>query len=96
MSYVAPSVETITAHFLWPFVRRALPILREVRRVKAGWSVHGHLVEWHDGPGWRCDCENWARYSAAQAGICKHVMAVCLRSDSYRARMIAGERESLA
>ncbi len=93
MTYVAPSVETITERGLWPFVWRALPLLREVKEIPAGWQVHGHLVEWRDDTGWRCDCENWERYAVQQGGVCKHVLAVCLRSDSYRARMIEASEE---
>ena len=93
MTYIAPSVETISELRLWPFFRRALPLLREVKQIPAGWSVHGHLVEWRDAGGWRCDCENWERYGRDQGGICKHVLAVCLRSESYRARIIKAAEE---
>jgi len=94
MNYVAPSVETIMEKGLWPCVRRALPIIRSVTEVDAGWSVHGHLVEWREGSGWRCDCENWERHSKEQGGVCKHTLAVCLRSESYRARVLEASKEA--
>lgn len=93
MKYVAPSVATIETNDLWPFVRRALPLIRAVRSIPRGWTVNGHLVTWREGRGWECDCENWGRYGKHQGGICKHVLAVCMRADSYRARMIEASEE---
>jgi len=87
--YVAPSVETLEKHNLWPFVLRGLGLIHAVTQFRDGWLINDtHIVMW-DGAGFVCDCENWQRYHQEQDGFCKHSLAVCLQSDSYRGRIIA-------
>jgi len=93
--YVAPSVETIRAHGLEPFVRRALGLIHAVHELEWGWRVNGYAVHW-DGVGFRCKCMNWELHGGSQGGYCKHSLAVCLRAESYRNRIIAALEEEVA
>lgn len=95
-AYVAPSIKTIEEFDLWPFVRRALGLLGKVKEIeKRVWSVNGHIIRW-DGAGFLCDCFNWEVFHVRQGGFCKHSLAVCLRSKSYRDRILqALEKEEV-
>lgn len=92
-NYIAPSVETIDKYDLWPFVRRALGLIRDVREIDANtWEVHHYIVRW-DGAGFLCECWNWETYHQRQGGFCKHSLAVSLRSTSYRERILTAMDE---
>jgi len=88
MNYVAPSIETIRKYGLESHVRRALGLIHAVRELGENrWSVNGHVVVW-DGVGWLCDCTDYALKGPSHGYYCKHPLAVCLRSEAYRWRVI--------
>ncbi|MCK4306081.1 MAG: SWIM zinc finger family protein [Candidatus Eisenbacteria sp.] len=86
--YISPSIETLAKYELFPFVRRALGLILAVEEIGHNvWSVNNRCIVQWDGAGFVCDCTNWQLHGGAQGGYCKHSLAVCLRSDSYRARV---------
>jgi len=78
-----PSLDTILD--VAPIAIRALVLWQKVVTIEPGrvWSVNSHIVRW-DGAGFVCDCTNWELHHTEQHGLCKHALAVCLRSEAYR------------